>query len=42
MIATNLDSIHFSAYAAGLHFHLGETGSFIATVRTTGHITSIP
>jgi len=31
IIATNLNSVYFSAYAAGLHFRSQGTGSFIAT-----------
>ena len=42
IIATDLDSVYFSAYAAGLHFRRQGTGSFIATASMSGHITNIP
>ena len=42
IIATNLDSVYFSAYAAGLHFRRQGTGSFIATASTAGHVTNTP
>ncbi|PUU73955.1 hypothetical protein B9Z19DRAFT_1103711 [Tuber borchii] len=42
IIATDLDSVYFSAYAAGLHFRRQGTGSFIATASMSGHITNVP
>ena len=42
IIATDLDSVYFSAYAAGLHFRRQGAGSFIATASMSGHITNIP
>lgn len=42
IIATDLDSVYYSAWAAGKWFKKQGYGSFIATASISGHITNIP
>lgn len=42
VIATDLDGVYFSAYAAGKYFKQQGSGSFIATASMSGHIVNIP
>lgn len=41
-MATNVDSVYYSAFAAGKHFKAQGSGSFIATASMSGHIVNIP
>ncbi|KAL0636144.1 Sorbose reductase sou1 [Maublancomyces gigas] len=42
VISTDLDSVYYSAWAAGKWFKQQGYGSFIATASMSGHITNIP
>ncbi|KAH8151094.1 uncharacterized protein LAJ45_04796 [Morchella importuna] len=42
VIATDLDSVYYSAWAAGKWFKKQGSGSFIATASMSGHIVNIP
>jgi sorbose reductase len=41
-MTVNVDSVYYSAYAAGKHFKKQGSGSFIATSSMSGHIVNIP
>lgn len=42
VVSTDLDSVYYSAWAAGKWFRKQGYGSFIATASMSGHITNIP
>ncbi|KAF8455140.1 hypothetical protein BGX38DRAFT_1267413 [Terfezia claveryi] len=42
VVATDLDSVYYSALAAGKYFKKQGSGSFIATASISGHIVNIP
>ncbi|KAI5813522.1 hypothetical protein BZA77DRAFT_284690 [Pyronema omphalodes] len=42
VVSTDLDSVYYSAYAAGKYFKKQGSGSFIATASMSGHIVNIP
>jgi sorbose reductase len=42
VVTTDLDSVYFSAHAAGKYFRAQGSGSFIATASMSGHIVNIP
>ncbi|KAF8423370.1 hypothetical protein EV426DRAFT_668975 [Tirmania nivea] len=42
VVATDFDSVHYSALAAGMYFKKQGSGSFIATASMSGHIVNIP
>ncbi|KAI5844199.1 hypothetical protein BZA05DRAFT_448553 [Tricharina praecox] len=42
VVSTDLDSVYFSAHAAGKHFQRQGCGSFVATASMSGHIVNLP
>ncbi|KAF8250589.1 NAD(P)-binding protein [Wilcoxina mikolae CBS 423.85] len=42
VISSDLDSVYYSAFAAGKHFKSAGSGSFIATASMSGHIVNTP
>ena len=42
IMTVDVDSVYYSAYAAGKHFKKQGSGSFIATSSISGHIVNIP
>ena len=42
LVATNMDSVYYSALAAGKYFQRQGRGSFIATASISGYVVNIP
>lgn len=42
VMAADLDSVYYSAFAAGRHFRAARAGSFIATASMSGHVANVP